>query len=148
MRVLLDTNILLRMTERSHVMHSLASQSVQALRDAGHELYIVPQNIYEFWNVATRTLTKNGLELPVSEAKAFVDHFTGIFPLLRDERFIYEVWIELVMQHQLRGHRHFDARLAAALVRHRISHILTFNGDDFRRFSKIEVLDPMSFATR
>ncbi|MDP5018828.1 MAG: hypothetical protein NWQ43_16260 [Dolichospermum sp.] len=37
-----------------------------------------------------------------------------------------------------------DARLAAAMVAHNITHLLTFNVDDFKRFSEIVVVDPRS----
>ena len=61
MPVLIDTNILLRIAEPTHEWHQLALQATDHLRAAGHELVIVPQNLYELWVVATRTPAGNGL---------------------------------------------------------------------------------------
>ncbi|MEX0641079.1 MAG: hypothetical protein WD468_00180 [Pirellulales bacterium] len=46
----------------------------------------------------------------------------------------------------VKGKPAHDARLVAAMTRHSITHILTFNVDDFRRFSGIEVLQPQTVA--
>ena len=41
-----------------------------------------------------------------------------------------------------RGPKREDARLVAAMVVHGVKHILTFNADDFARYTEIEVLHP------
>ena len=61
MRVLLDSNILLRLASASHPMHTEARDAVAALQRSGDTLQTVPQNFYEFWVVATRPVTANGL---------------------------------------------------------------------------------------
>jgi len=40
----------------------------------------------------------------------------------------------------------FDARLAAVANVYEIHSILTFNEDDFKRYTTIKVLNPTSFA--
>jgi predicted nucleic acid-binding protein len=70
MNVQLDTNILTRLAQASHPHFATALAAVQQLESAGHALCIVPQNLYEFWAVATRPVTDNGLGLAVPEAKA------------------------------------------------------------------------------
>jgi hypothetical protein len=54
MNVLLDTNILTRLAQHAHPMHAAARDAVAALQRAGETLRLVPQNLYEFWVVATR----------------------------------------------------------------------------------------------
>jgi hypothetical protein len=44
-------------------MHATAHRALQALTLAGTPLCIAPQNLIEFWVVATRPLAANGLEL-------------------------------------------------------------------------------------
>ena len=39
-----------------------------------------------------------------------------------------------------------DARLVAAMVRHSISHLLTFNEQDFARYNEIAVIVPSAAA--
>ena len=58
MRILLDTNVLLGIADKSHVMHQEAVDAVELLDERGHECVIVPQVIYEYWVVATRPLEK------------------------------------------------------------------------------------------
>jgi predicted nucleic acid-binding protein len=53
--ILLDTNLLTRMT-RSHDQQSgVARAAIQILVGRGERLIVVPQNLYEFWAVATRS---------------------------------------------------------------------------------------------
>ncbi|WP_246605349.1 type II toxin-antitoxin system VapC family toxin [Sphaerospermopsis torques-reginae] len=55
---------------------------------------------------------------------------------------IFTEWESLVIQYQVMGKQVHDARLVAAMLAHNITHLLTFNVDDFRRFSDIVVVDP------
>ena len=142
MRVLLDTNVLTRMAEPAHPKHAIAHDAVKSLLKGDNQLFIVPQTIYEFWNVATRTTAYNGLGFSADIAAFHVENFVDIFRLLKDERSIYETWFALVTQHAVSGVKSFDARFAAAMKRHGLDHILTFNASDFRRYPHVEVLDP------
>lgn len=45
MRVLIDTNVLLRIADDSHVFHRTAADAVRLLGTQGHKLFIVPQVI-------------------------------------------------------------------------------------------------------
>ncbi|MGL4882193.1 MAG: type II toxin-antitoxin system VapC family toxin, partial [Waterburya sp.] len=63
MNYLVDTNILLRLSDRNHPQHPIIRSVIRVLRSQGHSLYITPQNCAEFWNVATRPSDKNGLGL-------------------------------------------------------------------------------------
>lgn len=48
MNVLLDTNILARLSQPRHPMHDAARAATGGLRAAGRTLWIVPQVVYEF----------------------------------------------------------------------------------------------------
>lgn len=54
MTVLLDTNLLTRPLEPAHPHHKPAVDALAALLAAGEDVCIVPQNLYEFYVVATR----------------------------------------------------------------------------------------------
>lgn len=142
MQVLLDTNVLPRIAEPTHILHQIATNSVRSLQAQGHELLIVPQSIYEFWSVATRTVEGNGLGRTPAYAASLIVKFCSLFRLLRDERSIYETWLQLVSDHEIKGVKSFDARLAAAMLRHNISQLLTFNPGDFRQFKHVTILEP------
>jgi len=51
-------------------------------------------------------------------------------------------WRKLVVTHQVRGKQVHDARLAASMIAHGITHILTLNGADFARYPQLTVIDP------
>jgi hypothetical protein len=42
----------------------------------------------------------------------------------------------------VKGKQVYDARIVAALLRHHISHLLTFNASDFRRYSEMNIVEP------
>lgn len=142
MLVLVDTNVLLRLREPQHEHHAQAVRALRSLQQADCELCLVPQVHYEFWVAATRPLAANGLGLTSAEADAELERFgQPLFRFFRDERTVYDRWRELVTRYIVQGKKAHDARLVAAMQRHGITRILTFNPTDFTRFSSIEVLD-------
>lgn len=149
MLVLVDTNVLLRIVEPQHIHHRHAVSSLRLLSQAGHVLCLVPQIHYEFWVAATRPIAVNGLSMTTYEADAELKKLgPPLFRFLRDERAIYNPWRDVVTKHSLQGKSAHDARLVAAMQRHGLSHILTFNVHDFKWYPGIEVLDPMEVSGR
>jgi predicted nucleic acid-binding protein len=147
MSILLDTNILTRLAQHTHRLHATARDAVMALQGVGKTLFIVPQNLYEFWVVATRPVAANGLGLTAAEADAELTSFETLFPLLADTHALLPEWRRLVRAHGVLGKSGHDARLVAALLTHGLTHILTFNVADFARFPGITVLDPAAQRT-
>lgn len=140
MLVLVDTNVLLRLIEPQHAQYTMAVTAIETLESLGRVKALAPQVVYEFWAVATRPLTSNGLGLSTPETEFKLEGLLSTFRLLRDERTIYERWRELVADHDVKGKQVHDARLVAAMLRHSISHLMTFNVTDFARYSEITVL--------
>lgn len=149
MQILVDTNVLVRLTEAAHFHHPTAKSAVLSLRQSGHHLCIVPQVLYEFWAVATRPTDSNGLGMAIEETQDSIQQMKRSFRLLRDERAIFERWEQLVIDHSVKGKQTHDCRLSAAMLRQGISHLLTFNPQDFARYVHVMVIDPQqaqSFA--
>lgn len=144
-RILVDTNVVVACIEPGHVHHHVAVAAVRSLHSAGPALCIVPQVLYELWVVATRPTSQNGLGLSAAEADHELAGFgPPLFRLFRDERAIFDAWRELVRSLGVQGKEAHDARLVAAMQRHGITQLLTFNVADFRRYPGIHVLDPGS----
>jgi predicted nucleic acid-binding protein len=143
MRVLLDTNIIVRAAQPALPEWPLIDNSLSELINQKAALCIVPQTIYEFWVVATRPASQNGFGLDPNDAKSLIDSTLDQFTLLRDERGIFDLWSDLVTVHQVSGKGAHDARLVAAMQRHSIANLVTFNEADFKRFP-INVLTPRS----
>lgn len=147
MSVLLDSNILARLAQHTHPMHATARDAVAALQRGGQALFIVPQNLYEFWVVATRPVAANGLGFTAPQAAAELARLEALFPLLPETPVILAEWRRLVAAYGVLGKNAHDARLVAAMLAHGLTHLLTFNVADFTRFAGITILDPSTVAT-
>jgi predicted nucleic acid-binding protein len=142
MKVLLDTNILSRLVEPGHAMHKDALDATKALGVRGHILCIVPQNLYEFWVVCRRPIAVNGLRKTITETTTEFVNLKSLFTLLDDTPALFPTWEQVVIANAVLGKTAHDARIVAAMIIHGITHLLTFNDVDFRRFSGITVLTP------
>mgnify|MGYP000028205384 CR=1 FL=1 len=142
MSFMLDSNILLRMAQDTHPMHAPATQATTTLIRQGETVHIIPQNFYEFWSVATRDVQYNGLGLSVPDANAEITRLRTLFSFLPDSPAIYPEWHRLITTHAVKGRDSHDTRIIAAMNVHRVSHLLTFNKDDFTRYPGITVLLP------
>jgi predicted nucleic acid-binding protein len=142
MRFLVDTNVLCRVAEIGHPHHEVATAALLTLQRNNHELCIVPQIAYEYWVVATRPLKENGLGMSTGAVDNSVSEWRGRFTLLRDERLSFEFWRGLVSAFNVVGKPAHDERLVAAMLRHGITELLTFNSTDFSRYTQINVHTP------
>jgi predicted nucleic acid-binding protein len=131
---LLDTNILLRFVDQTNPLHPLIRGAVRKLRQDGHSLQMTSQNGVEFWNVATRPATRNGFGVTPVEAARLLRLIERLFPVLPDHSDVYQEWRRLVVAFGVSGVQVHDARLVAAMRVNSISHILTLNAGDFRRY--------------
>lgn len=139
----IDANILLRYVKKSHPQHGLVRAAVRKLRAQDEDLCILPQNVYEFWSVATRpTAARGGFGMSLAEAERGVRLLERIFRLLPDTPEIYDEWRRLVVAHGVSGVQAHDARLAAALRVHGVARFLTFNTPDFARYVGFLAVDP------
>jgi predicted nucleic acid-binding protein len=139
---LVDTNILLRVTRRSDPQHKLVDTTLARLAGQGTALHYTHQNIAELWNAMTRPVARNGLGLSVIDAEREVRAIEAGMSLLPDSEAVYLEWRRIVVQYGVLGVHVHDARLAATMYAHGVSHILTLNVADFSRFSGLTALHP------
>ena len=142
-----DTNVLLRCIDDGHVAQSVAKNALFALRDRGETLSIFSQNLIEFWAVATRPVSSNGLGLSIAEAEVEVISLKTLFALLPDTPEIFSAWEKIVLQYQVSGKQAHDARLVAAMNVHNVTHLITFNTVDFKRFTDITAVSPTTILS-
>lgn len=147
MTYLIDSNILIRLVQHSDAMHHDAQNAYRMLRLQSEELCIIPQNLIEFWAVATRPIRANGLGLTINETLNESSLLRRLFILKPDTATIFSEWENLVVKYQVIGKQTHDTRLVAAMTVHQISHLLTFNTNDFKRFTEITAIDPRSIAS-
>lgn len=142
MAVLVDSNILVYIANPQSPFYPDARDAINLLLQRGEMLCVLPQNLIEFWVVATRPLQNDGLGLSVAQAQAEITRIKSIFRLLDDNPLIFSEWERLVAQHTVLGKNAHDARIAAAMSVHQVSTLLTVNKADFKRFPHLAVLAP------
>ena len=142
MNCLVDTNVLLRIIQVNHSMHADAIRPAATLGDQGHELFVSGHNVIEFWAVSTRPESSNGLALSGADTVAHIETFKQTFSVLLDTPAIFPEWERLAQTHAVHGRQSHDTRLVAAMLIHGVTHILTFNTDDFKRYHEITVVNP------
>ena len=144
--ILLDTNLLTRMTRSNDPQSGVARTAIQELMGRGERLLVVPQNLYEFWTVATRSrgappAGRNGLGMTPAQAGHWLRFFQRRFTLLYDRDVLSSLWQALVEAHGVTGFRAHDARLVAAMQSYGITQLLTFNAGDFTGLP-VTLVDP------
>ena len=144
MKILLDTNILIRSTQPTDPNYQAAVDAVTNLHALGNELCLVPQNLYEFWVVSTRPVAQNGRGKSTDEVAVEFAFFESRFTIPPDDPAVFAEWKKLVVAYKVIGKPSHDARLVAAMLVHGVTHILTFNDQDFRRYAGITTLTPGS----
>ena len=142
MDVLVDTNVVLRRLQRTHPQHRKAREAITRFSKEGNRVCVTSQNLVELWAVCTRPVESNGFGLTPAQADRVLARVESSVFRLPDSDEIYAEWRRLVVTHAVSGKKAHDARLVAAMTVHRIAHILTFNTDDFSRYSDIQVLHP------
>lgn len=135
MPVLLDSNQLLRIAQPEAEEYPLVRDAISWFLRKRDKPFLCPQNLYEFWSVATRPPgPSNGLGMTSAEAEAEIQQFEGFFPLLPDTLAVYNEWRALITRFDVTGLQAHDARLIATMIVHRVPMLLTFNKRHFRRF--------------
>jgi len=105
-------------------------------------LCIAPQNLVEFWAVATRSLAENGLGMDRTTAAKELPELRRLFRVLPYTREVLEIWQRIVIEQDVSGKQTHDAHLVAMMQVHSVASILTFNAAHFTRFPGIQVLNP------
>lgn len=143
MPYLADTNILLRFVSPSDPNHPLVSSALYSLLGRGERVSYTSQNLVEFWNVCTRpTTARGGFGLSVEETDRRARIIETYLTFLPDCEAVHLEWRRLVVHYRVSGVQVHDTRIVAAMLAGGITHLLTFNADDFRRFSEITAVHP------
>jgi len=146
MPYLLDTNILVRWASPDDPAHPIVLQALERLHAKGEPLYVCEQVLTEFWHVATKDVSRNGLGLSIADTSVMEGSIRGFFSWLSPSDKVYGAWLALVRSYGIRSRQVYDARIAAFAVAHGITHVLTANVDHFRVFQSITAVHPADVA--
>ena len=136
------------LTSSSDPQHQTVRRVIHLLIGSQERIAIVPQNLYEFWAVATRKpgpppIGQNGLGMTAHRASLWLQYFQRRFTLLHDQENLIALWRELVRTYEVLGAKAHNARLVAAMQSYGITRLMTFNVAHFRTFT-IALIDPVS----
>jgi predicted nucleic acid-binding protein len=143
-KYLLDTNILLRLSNPTDTHHELVTAAVATLLSRGDECYLTAQVLVELWVVATRPADVNGLGWSIAQVRRTIEQLLDQFPLTAENPQIFPAWLELVTARQIQGKRTHDVRIVAVMLSTDIRHILTLNPKDFSGVSDITIVHPQT----
>ena len=142
MKYLLDTNVLLRWSDRNNPCHDACVKAVDRIIDQGSRIYTCAQSLIEYWVVATRPVAVNGFGLNPPDARSNLAEVRRVFVCLPEPPDMADRWERIVLDHEVIGKQAHDARLVALMLSHGITHILTLNTSDFARYPEITPLAP------
>ena len=141
---LVDSNILLRWVRPDHSDYPIIVSATDSILQKDGVLCYAPQNLAEFWNTCTRPLDRNGYGLSPQETDRKARFLEERLQLLPEGPAVHEEWRKLVVIHSVLGVQVHDAHLVAAMRVHGVKRILTFNSNDFARYTDIEAVQPRS----
>lgn len=136
-RIFVDTNVLLAATDRTRSTHKAATAFLQQSIREGLRLFVSGQILREYLVVATRPIDRNGLGLPPSQASVNVGLFRECCDLLSENETTARLLVALVKDYDLKGKRIHDAGIVATMRAHGLSHLKTWNPDDFKDFDDV-----------
>lgn len=142
MEILVDTGVLLRLVIRADPAHQETRNAVRLLKARGDNLVALTQNAAEFWNVCTRPASVRGYGLSIQETQRKLRVLEKRVEFRADSLAGFQEWKRLVVAHQVSGVEVHDTRLVAAMNMQGITHIVTYNKNDFKRFQNITALLP------
>ena len=136
-----DANVLVYAALKDDARHE-ASKAL--LKDAGRgAMHISPQILAEFYSTITSPKRVTAPYSP-SEAIDFIetllsyDHVV-ILPINQD---VPSPWISLLKATEVRGPHVFDLQIAATMLAHGVTNLVTYNGTDFRDVAEIQTSEP------
>lgn len=145
-KYLLDTNVVLRLSNPSDDQHELVTEAIATLLTQGNECYLISQVLIELWVVATRPINVNGLGWSAEETYTIINQLLERFPFKEEVPQIFSTWLTLVTENQITGKRTHDVRIVATMIESGITHILTLNPKDFSGISGITVVHPKAVS--
>jgi predicted nucleic acid-binding protein len=145
-KYVVDTNVLLRYLDQGEASHPVCVEAIDSLRKRGNALFVLAQSQMELAALLTRPLQNNGYGLSIADTEAQLQLTESLFDILPETPEVYIQWRRLFATIGASGRQVHDMRIAAAMSAHGVEHILTFNGDDFKRYAGITVVHPSDVA--
>ncbi len=139
---LLDTNTLVLAASPGTPQSEAAVNAVDRLRRTGNTVWLCPQVLSEFWVVATRPQSANGLGWTAAEAESRINLLLRAHPLLEEYPDLFHRWLKLVSENQVIGKRAHDYRLFAMAELYDVPRLLTFDAASVPAGLRVRAVNP------
>ena len=143
----MDTNILCYSMQPACPQYAACVRGLSRLKSIGQNVIMLSQTSVEFWYFLTRPTEgqRPGLGLTPAQADKELRRLEGLYPVWPDMSVTHAEWRHLVVDRGVSGVAVYDARLAAAAHMHGVTHLLTYNVADFKRYTDfLTVITPDS----
>jgi len=137
-RCMIDTNVLIYSTISSSPWHQEAKQNLIALINSGTELCLTPQVVREYHVVLTRGDVFEK-QFTAEDALSELEAILPAFALLDETEETVYYLRNLIQRYQICGKAIHDANIAATMLFHGVTRLMTYNSSDFRRFKEITI---------
>lgn len=137
-----DTNVLVQARFAPAPFHTMARQALTMHVGRTGQLCLSRQVMREYLAVVTRSQTW-ARPLPMTDALADLERLIRQYHVLEDGRGVMQELIRLCHAVPLGGRQVHDANIAATMLAHGETQLLTFNKADFARFAPaVTVISP------
>ena len=145
--IVVDANIMLRLLEPGHPHCQAALNAIAQLTTSAAETFCtLPHCLHEVYHVLTRE--KNGHGKTPAQAVKELTGLLSLFPPQTDAPQFLTTWLNLVAKHNVAGRLAYDAKIVASMIDLQIPTLLSFNDEDFKRFTEVTTLNPFDVLGR
>lgn len=137
-RCMVDTNVVVYSTVASSPWHQESRQLLDTLLRSGVELCITPQIVREYLVVLTRGDVFEEYFAP-EDAMKELESILPSFTLVEEKQETLKHLCHLIQRYGVRGKAIHDANIVAAMLTHGVTHLVTYNSQDFHRFREITI---------
>lgn len=139
--VFIDTNVWVAKIIEDHAFHNRAGTELTRLSGKDELLCVSSQIIRELVSVCTlgRNLSR---PLKWEEIQPQLDALLAQTVFLSESELSTRKLIELGSRYTVLGKQIHDTNIVATMLAHGVTRLVTFNPDDFKRFTEIEVITP------
>jgi predicted nucleic acid-binding protein len=134
-RLFVDTNILAYISLVNSPFHLAAQNKLNDFLQQGFELWISRQIIREYLVVMSRALAEQGA-FDAAQLVADTEKLTAQFSIADDTDLVSTQLFQLIVKYKVQGKPVHDCNIVAAMQVNGISHLLTNNEADFKRYDE------------
>ena len=140
--VFLDTNVLVYATVSSAPLHTVTLTRLQELWASEQSLWVSRQVLREYLAVLTRPQTFSHPQ-PAAIVAERVRFFMTHFHVADENDTVTKNLLSLLTALDIKGKQIHDANIIATMQAYGLTHLLTHNANNFRRFAHLVTVIPL-----